>query len=240
MKFACRSHVGMIRQRNEDHFSALPDIGCFAVFDGMGGHGGGDVASQLASATFSHAMAEGKGLEETLARCNQVINKTIEGNSDMPDMGATAVAIRLSSGKYQLVWAGDSRIYQLPKATFGWGSMERLTKDHSFVQGLIDRGVLSEEEAEQHPDKNSITSCLGGGKDSALKIDYREDGFWRKCRFLLCSDGLTAVVKDADIEAVLKSGTDLEAMADQLINMTLEGGAPDNVTLILIEADGRL
>lgn len=240
-----RSHVGRVRQLNED----LAWIGTTAsgltaavVADGMGGHKAGEVASGLAVESLSRSLsawgedlgdeAGGKTkLRELVRKANATVYETASANEQYSNMGTTVVLALLDDSRGLIGHIGDSRAYRLRA-----GEMEQLTEDHTLVNELAKSGQLSPEEAAHHPRRNVLTRALGTDKEVEpdLKlIDWRPGD-----RLLLCSDGLSSLVEDRLIAQTLGDpDTDLERTADRLIALALLAGGDDNVTVALIDYD---
>lgn len=228
-----RSEVGLHRSGNED--SALINGVLIAVADGMGGHAGGEVASKVAITTLTQILPllnndemDSESLEDflltALVEVDDEIRITAEANDRLSGMGTTLTSIALYRGKAYVLHAGDSRAYRLRGKEF-----TQLTKDHSVVQELIDAGTITEEEAAVHSQRSVLTNVLmGHGNITPLLLEYDvKDGD----KFLLCSDGLNAVLKNSEIESILKG----EDALNKLIELTYERGAPDNVTVVIAE-----
>ncbi len=228
---AVRSDVGCVRELNEDRALALPERGLWAVADGMGGHAHGDRASELVTSRLACLPPTANGhallvaVQSTLAACNRELAESAaqDGLS-----GCTVVVLLASDGHIACLWAGDSRLYRLRR-----GELTQLTRDHSLVQELIDQGELTPEAARTHPWRNRITRAIG--IDERLELEGLQERIEPGDRFLLCSDGLTGELADAEIAAVL-AAADPDAGADRLLALTLEHGAKDNVSLVIVEA----
>jgi protein phosphatase len=146
----------------------------------------------------------------------------------VPGMGATVVAVKIAAGLCQVAWVGDSRAYL-------WHSkLLRLTKDHSVIQLMLDQGLIDEQEAQTHPYKSFITQALGGMDSDSVNIDTVENSIVKGDIVLLCSDGLSSEVSDAEIESILASDADLEQKTRLLVAAALANGGKDNVTVILL------
>jgi protein phosphatase len=225
------THVGLKRERNEDSYLLRPEAGLWAVADGMGGHGGGDVASRMAIAALEQIEAAPTG-EALLAEVEAAVanaNRDMRAHAQVENrgvMGTTLVALLMFGGHFACVWSGDSRAYLLRD-----GVLRQLTHDHSESQDLVDRGVLDPEEAKLWPRRNVLTRALGASDAAELEIvsDRLETGDV----FLLCSDGLTGHL-DADEIAAALGEDEPQAMCEKLISLTLERGASDNVTVIVL------
>jgi serine/threonine protein phosphatase PrpC len=228
---ATATHVGKVRDVNEDSLLARPEIGLWAIADGMGGHGGGDLASEAVVAALG-TIGEPESAAEFLA---QFEDRIIRVNAELRALakaraarvlGATVVAILVHGSHYACVWCGDSRAYRLRA-----GALTQMSRDHSEVQDLIDRGVLEPHEARNWPRRNVITRALGVADQAALEMG---DGpIMAGDRFLLCSDGLTNHVGDGEIAALLDAD-DLQKACARLITLTLQRGASDNVSIVII------
>ena len=235
---AAASHVGMVRTVNEDSLLARPDIGLWAVADGMGGHGGGDVASKAvidALDTIKRADSAAELLaqfEHRIIRANAEL-RAFARSKDFGAIGATLAAILVRPPHYACLWCGDSRVY-----FWRAGKMSRISHDHSEVQDLIDRGLLDPAEAKTWPRRNVVTRAIGVAVEA--EVELGEGRVAAGDRFLLCSDGLTNHVEDHEIAAALGGAEPKKACAD-LIDLTLKRGASDNVTLIVVacESDAR-
>jgi serine/threonine protein phosphatase PrpC len=230
-KTATASHVGKVREVNEDSLLARPDIGLWAVADGMGGHGGGDVASAAAVA----ALEQIDGSDSAAELLAQFEDRIIHVNADLRALaksretavvGTTIAAILIHGAHYACVWCGDSRAYLLREAV-----LTQLSRDHSEVQDLVDRGILEPGEAKRWPRRNIITRALGVADQAALEI---ADGpLLSGDRFLICSDGLTNHVDDSEMAALL-GADEPQRVCARLISLTLQRGASDNVSIVVV------
>ncbi|MBU3642731.1 MAG: serine/threonine-protein phosphatase [Candidatus Nanopelagicaceae bacterium] len=228
-----RSEVGLHRSGNED--SALINGVLIAVADGMGGHAGGEVASKVAISTLAQILPllnndemDPESLEDFLLNAilevDNEIKLTAEANDRLSGMGTTLTAIALYRNKAYVLHTGDSRAYRLRGKEF-----TQLTKDHSVVQELIDAGTITEAEAAVHPQRSVLTNVLMGlGNITPLLVQYDVKA---GDKFLLCSDGLTNVISNAELH---KKMTEEDALSN-LISLTYERGAPDNVTVVIAE-----
>jgi serine/threonine protein phosphatase PrpC len=241
---ATLSNIGRVRQVNEDQcwVGALGGgIAIAMVADGMGGHQAGDVASQTAVDTFRGAFeqhadkaslsaAEGKMLiRQAIAEANETIYAMASRNERYHNMGTTVVAVLMLPGTAVIGHVGDSRAYRI-----GGNGMEQLTMDHSLVNELVKSGQLSAEEAVHHPRRNVLTRAIG--TDPEVEIDVQSIEWYPEDVLLLCSDGLTNMVSEGQIaEVVADQSQELEAKADHLIQLALEGGGDDNITVVLLQ-----
>lgn len=230
--WAARTDAGAVRQHNEDAFLLLPEQGLWAIADGMGGHLRGDHASRTVMEALARdrlpeaepaAIAE---IRARLAAAHQSLLTEAAGFGGGAIIGATAVALILREDRFTCLWAGDSRIYLLRD-----GVLRQITRDHSYVQRLIDSGSLTPEEGRRHPGANVITRAVGAS--GPLELDMVQGDSRPGDVYLLCSDGLSNVVADAEIADRLAALPCEEASA-ALLELALARGAPDNVTLVVL------
>jgi serine/threonine protein phosphatase PrpC len=228
------THLGLVRRRNEDAFLDRPDRGLWAVADGMGGHEAGDLASRMIVDAlgalepspdlddFVHAAAaELTGVDAALHRRAALLGPGAV-------IASTVVVLLAGAGEVACLWAGDSRLYR-------WraGAFKQLTVDHSKVQEMVDAGLLRPEEMAGHPLSHIVTRSIGGGH---LEFGMLREKLQPGDRFLLCSDGLTNMVADAEIAEELAMSTPSEA-ARRLVDLVLARGAIDNVTIVIVLAE---
>ncbi|GAA1350200.1 PP2C family protein-serine/threonine phosphatase [Falsarthrobacter nasiphocae] len=230
--FAARTDVGQVRQKNDD--SAYAGRRLAVLGDGMGGHAGGNVAS--ATAVLGLAPLDRPGLEDAalsladeIQNANLLMNEIVKTNPELSGMGTTLTALLIDGDRLQFAHIGDSRAYRLRDGVF-----EQVSLDHTFVQRLVDEGRLLPEQAKTHPHRNVIARVLGDS-DASPEVDLATLDIHVGERWLLCSDGLTDVVSLEEIEEVVRSTEDLDAITDILVRRTLEGGAPDNVTVAVVD-----
>ena len=234
MSFDCvsRTDVGLKRKINEDAMMVRTERGMWAVADGMGGHDAGEVASgKIAEALASLPIVY--SLQETvdnalaaLRRVNYELIALARGGGQPRTIGSTVVGLAISGDEFRCFWAGDSRAYRIRA-----GRITQLSRDHSLVHDLVLAGMLSEAEARVHPNANVVTRAVGVSEELHVDVvsgDVREGDI-----FLLASDGLTRVVEDDEIAEELVSKRLADA-ADRLIELVMERGAPDNVSLIIV------
>jgi serine/threonine protein phosphatase PrpC len=226
------THVGCVRKVNEDSVLAMPETGVWAVADGMGGYGGGDVASHAAVASLARLERRDSAADllSDFERSVVSVNAELRALARTPDtvaLGATLVALLIHGAHYACVWCGDSRAYLRRD-----GMLTQVSRDHSEVQELIDRGVLSEEEALTWPRRNVVTRALGAADKAEL--DLIDGPLQFGDRFLLCSDGLTGHVTNPELASLLAAGAP-QAACDALLRLTLERGAKDNVSIIVVD-----
>ncbi|MCY1263708.1 Protein phosphatase PrpC [compost metagenome] len=230
---ASHSHVGMVRQVNEDACLDAAQVGLWAVADGMGGHAAGDFVSNLVVDSLRR-VAPLPELDEMVAALRAElaeVNRQVRDEAarrGVNVMGSTLVLLLARGDRAVCLWAGDSRLYRCRA-----GRLAAISRDHSYVQELIDSSVLSVEEASGHPMGNIVTRAVGAQDDLQL-AEIRLDVAPGDC-FLLCSDGLNKTVEDAELEAVLRHTTPYE-MVRSLVHLGLTRGAPDNITAVVVKA----
>lgn len=225
---AVRSHVGCRRKNNEDRALARPDLGLWAVADGMGGHEAGEEASILVVEKLGQITPGPAGVPHNAVAALQDANKALweMGRRSAGTIGSTVVTLAVSGETFCCLWAGDSRGYLLRD-----GALRQLTHDHSLVQELVDAGDLAPEAAANHPNANIITRAVGS--QPSLALDAAEGDVRAGDVFLLASDGLTRLMS-ADELAAMGKARDLEMLADRWLETALARGAPDNLTFVIV------
>lgn len=227
---SAKTDIGTVRKVNEDDFfhDAAAQIWCVA--DGMGGHKKGDLASQLIASYLADLVKQHGGVVSVsrVHECLQSVNARLVELSQRQQaiIGSTVVVLLFEKEQAHCIWAGDSRIYRLRN-----NRIQRLTRDHSQVEDMVDAGLISPEEAERHPKANVITRAVGA--DSALELECKSYELLPNDQFLLCSDGLNKVINDEELEYLL-SHNSAEKVAQQLIDKALSRHARDNVTVITV------
>ena len=228
--YTARSHLGMVRENNEDSAYAGPRL--LALADGMGGHAAGEIASQFVVAALAGLDEDepGQDLTAALTRAltlgNQAIAAHVKAHPETDGMGCTATALLFDGRRVGLIHVGDSRAYLLRD-----GTLTQITKDDTFVQSLVDRGELSADEAHSHPRRSLILKALTGEPvDPTAVIREARVGD----RYLLCSDGLSDPVSTETIAETLATGT-VEDSADRLVQLALRSGGPDNITVVVAD-----
>lgn len=230
--FGAGTDTGKIRSHNEDCFRAEPELGLWVVADGMGGHQGGEIASAMAGDFIVDKIRTGQSLTISIEEAhNAILEATREGRGPA-GMGTTVVVLKLKDHAYEIAWVGDCRAY-----LWNGADLKQLTRDHSYVQYLVDQGVIPEAEADHHGHQNFIMQALGAAETDGIRVDITRDVLHRGERILLCSDGLNKELSDADIAALLQAGLDEQETVDRLIQAALENGGSDNVTGVLVSAD---
>jgi serine/threonine protein phosphatase PrpC len=229
---AVRSEVGRVRRRNEDAYLVQDPV--FAVADGMGGHRGGNVASAMSLETLDAADIGRRGVPALVAAirtANRAVLERGEADRELAGMGTTITAVLIEGDRAHVAHVGDSRAYLLRA-----GALRQLTEDHTMVQELVRRGRLSPDEAEHHPQRSILTRALG--VEQELDVDELTLDLEPGDRLVLCSDGLTGMVTDDAIATTLAGAPDPQAACDRLVEMAIEAGGDDNVTVIVLEAVG--
>jgi len=247
LHYGAATDVGQVREVNEDSYLAAPPL--FVVADGMGGHEGGDVASRIVVEEFARLAAEGydprrgsAAVAETLVACHDRITAYAEEQSRRTgrdfQAGTTAVVALLvendedgGAPHWLLANLGDSRVYR-----FVDGELEQVSVDHSLVQELVDDGMITREQMATHPARHVVTRALGG-PDHA-DADYFLLPLPRAERLVLCSDGITEMIDDAAVAAILGEATDPRDAADRLVAEAVRAGGRDNATAIVVDVVG--
>jgi serine/threonine protein phosphatase PrpC len=224
------THPGLSRERNEDSYLVAPELGLWIVADGMGGHQAGEVASGIVTRELFANIQQGQALASAIEAVHREIQAAAARGGGKQGMGSTVVALKLSGLRYEIGWVGDSRAYL-------WnGALRQLTKDHSYVQLMLDTGLINESEALTHPYRNIISRGLGvGGTDrNDVEVDTITGTLNEKDSLLLCSDGLTREISDQEISRILLENGDNQSKVDRLIAAALAAGGRDNITVVLV------
>ena len=252
-----QTDIGRKRSHNEDCYAADPALGLYVVCDGMGGGNAGEVASHMAiDAILAHVKAEaqrgsvaGRGtvnrnlspltnqLADAVRAANETVYRASWEQAKYAGMGTTVVAARLTERHVSVAHVGDSRLYLIRN-----GAIQTLTSDHSWVAEQVEKGYMTEEEAERSPRRNIVTRALG--VESAVDIDLAEIPIANGDLLLLCSDGLTRGVRCRDILNTLEAPGDLCVKVQRLVSQANDAGGDDNITVLLVSvqesAAGRL
>jgi serine/threonine protein phosphatase PrpC len=229
--------VGLVRRRNEDAFLDRPDLGIWAVADGMGGHQAGDEASAAVVAALGALKRATPDLEDfvddvktRLLLVDRSLRKRAQAMGPGAVVASTVVTLLTYGNDFACIWAGDSRLYALRD-----GALQRFSTDHSRVQELITSGLLTPDEAALHPEVNIVTQAIGAGR---LTFGTRAGMIRPGDKFLLCSDGLTAHVADDEIASELAADGSPQQAAERLRDLVLARGATDNLTIVIAAAAG--
>jgi len=231
---AC-SDVGAVRELNEDAFLERPDLGLWLVADGMGGHFAGDVASQMVVAAMA-SLEEPRSLSQFV---NQVEQRLVETNARLREyaereethtIGSTVVALVVRGEHAVCLWAGDSRLYRLRESR-----LEQISQDHALVEELVERGVLTPEQAIDHPHGNLVTRAVGAADNLFVDVEIIEVRAGDV--FILCSDGLEKDIVENEASALL-ANEGADRLSQRLVERALNFGARDNVTVISVAIHG--
>jgi len=242
-----RSDVGRIRKNNEDNFALAPDLNLFVLSDGMGGQASGEVASQLAANTIVAHLRETRGRDDVesvgepvrgasetsnrllnaVRMANREVRRAAEANLALRGMGATVVAMQIVDGRISIAHVGDSRAYRLRG-----GVLEQLTHDHSFVAEQVRQGMMTQAEADASKMQNVLLRALGS--DPRVEVELNEELAIDGDALLLCSDGLTRELTDAQIAAIIDDTASAQEAADRLVEFANRAGGGDNITAIVI------
>lgn len=233
---AAATHVGAVREVNEDNQIEKPELGLWVVADGMGGHSAGDVASSMVVDELSTVRRTGTNEEfiesviEVLSITNQKLRQLAFQKFDKQTvMGTTVAALIIHANRYTILWAGDSRVYRYRSR-----QLEQLTRDHSQVNDMLDSGLLSADEVEDHPLANVITRAIGAAQ--TLNLERIDGEIKHGDIFMLCSDGLNKELSDQEIAPFFRSG-DVDEINKALIHSALVRGAQDNITAIAVRIE---
>jgi len=243
MQYAAKTHIGLVRQLNEDGYAVEADLqpfGVAVVADGMGGHLAGEVASSLAVETFvGHIKATGgtdadpsDELMEGMQRANRVVYERSSSSEGLSGMGTTLVATLFDESQVFLGHIGDSRGY-----LYQDGSLRQLTDDHTLVNELFKNGQITAEEASHHPQRNIVTRAVG--TDEKVQADLMRLQWSQGDILLLCSDGLTNMVTQEQLTQILASDLPLTAKVDTLVDKALAAGGFDNITVVAVQNESE-
>lgn len=231
--FGSRTDVGCVRDHNEDSLVVAPPL--FVVADGMGGHAAGEVASEIATSILAEKAPQtpdAEALGHAVEEANLEIIAAAEDGRGREGMGTTCTAAILKEDRLIIAQVGDSRAYLLHQ-----GKLQQLTRDHSLVAMMVEAGQLTPEEARVHPRRSVITRALG--TDPSTKPDLYEIDVEAGDRLLLCSDGLYGMVEDPAIQAIMTRTADPQRCASQLVNEAIAAGGNDNVTVVVVDIEGK-
>ena len=243
MLYAAKTHVGLVRQLNEDSYALVTDheqFGVAIVADGMGGHLAGEVASALAiQAVVTHVKETSDRdddpsdrLMEAIQRANQIVYEHANSSDGLNGMGTTLISTLFNGEHIYLGHIGDSRAY-----LFQSGELRQLTDDHTLVNELYKNGQITAEEAIHHPQRNIVTRAVGTDPHVAadlLHIEWAEGDI-----LLICSDGLTNMVEASEMQEILRHDEALESKADRLVQQALAAGGHDNITVVMVQNESE-
>ena len=242
MKSYSVTDVGQKRQVNQDYVFAseepvgnLPNL--FVVADGMGGHKAGDFASSFAVQILLHTILEDENqnpikiIRNAVEEANRKVLEEAKQHAEMEGMGTTMVLVPIVDDYAYVANVGDSRLYLIEDKIL------QITKDHSLVEEMVRRGLITKEEAKTHPDKNIITRVLGIGPE--VEVDFFDIHLKENSTLLLCSDGLSNMVSDDDIWRIANTSRDLRETGMRLVSLANENGGKDNIAVVLVQPDTK-
>jgi len=233
IEFGHLTHPGLHRDLNEDTYYGDARLGLWLVADGMGGHAHGELASALAREAIVREVRQGTSLEQAIRAADQDIQHASRQRIEPRPMGTTVVAATVRDQHFQIAWVGDSRGY-----LYREGHLTRLSQDHTYIQTLIQQGIINRAQARRHPQRNVVTQALGVTAPEQLTVDTLSGQFAPGSQLLLCSDGLTEDVRDAQIAGILaNTHWSAQECVDALVAAALDNGGSDNITAILIRQD---
>ena len=234
MLVCARSEIGRVRKDNEDNYLVSKERDLFVVADGMGGHAGGEVASSIVKRVLDEEITPLQPAEDreemllnALHKANSLILRLGQDQAYL-GMGTTVTAAMFASGRLSIAHIGDSRAY-----LFREGQLQLLTQDHSLVNELLQKGELTQEEAENHPRRNILTRALGTVENP--QIDQFNLSVQQDDLLLLCTDGLHNLVNMKEIRQILFEADELKTMVDSMVDLALERGGNDNITAVLVK-----
>lgn len=239
MKSFSMTDVGRIRSQNQDYvFASQEPIGnlpnLFVLADGMGGHNAGDYASRCAVSVIEASVKKDmsfnpiKIMRHAIELANETIYQQAKEDTAKAGMGTTLVAVTIVGYYAYVANVGDSRLYISDEQ-----GMIQITRDHSWIAEMVRRGEISKEEARNHPDKNIITRALGASEE--VKIDFFDIQLETNHRILMCSDGLSNMVSDENMQEILQSTSEIEESGKELVAQANNNGGRDNISVILVE-----
>ena len=242
MKSYSVTDVGQKRQVNQDYVFAseepvgnLPNL--FVVADGMGGHKAGDFASSYAVQILLHTILEDENqnpikiIRNAVEEANRKVLEEAKKHKEMEGMGTTMVLVTVIDDYAYVANVGDSRLYLIEDQIL------QITKDHSLVQEMVKRGLITKEEAREHPDKNIITRVLGIGPE--IEVDFFDIHLKENSVLLLCSDGLSNMVADEDIWRIVSTSREMKEAGMRLVSLANENGGKDNIAVVLVQPDTK-
>ena len=242
MKSYSVTDVGQKRQVNQDYIFAseepvgnLPNL--FVVADGMGGHKAGDFASSYAVQILLHSILEDENqnpiiiIRHAIEEANRKVMEEANLHEEMSGMGTTMVLVTIVDDYAYVANVGDSRLYLIEDR------IVQITKDHSLVEEMVRRGLITREDAKHHPDKNIITRVLGIGPE--IEVDFFDIHLKENSILLLCSDGLSNMVADEDIWRIVSTSREMKEAGMRLVSLANENGGKDNIAVVLVQPDTK-
>lgn len=234
------THVGKVRDHNEDAFFVSENGSFFLVSDGMGGLAAGELASKITRDTVSELLTQQleatdsveKTIRAAFEKANTEVRKAMSDMAAAKGMGCTCVVLVFKENDFFVGYVGDSRIY-----LFRNSQLKQLTRDHSYVEELFMRGLITAEEKKDHPYKSSITRYVGHAEK--IEVDISSGPVANDDIFILCSDGLTGEVEDEQIQVICEQGLAMEESVGKLVNQALENGGRDNITVVSVKVEKK-
>jgi protein phosphatase len=226
-----KTDKGLVRKENEDAFCIEKDLGLLAIADGMGGHASGEVASKMAIEILRESLKkEGEPLPDRLSSGVKLANRTIyeaaQSQPQLNGMGTTLTALQLDGNRLSIAHVGDSRAYLIRG-----GVIEQLTDDHTIVSEQVARGMITREEAARSDMRNILSKALGIAPE--VDVDMEELTVSEGDQLVLCSDGLSELISDDEILSEVQSSKRPEIVCDELVNLAIQRGGEDNITVIV-------
>lgn len=230
LTYAAKSHLGNDRENNEDQYLALPEEMVWVLADGVGGQDAGEVASELVCKRVGDELNAHHSLESAIQLAHDDILNAPSQGIGKPGMASTVVALQVYDHAYQVSWVGDSRAY-----LWGHDQLVQISRDQSLVQRLVDEGVISLEEAAVHPRKNMLLQAIGQENIDTLEVGSVRADFEDGDKIILCSDGLSDYVSEAEMLEILRGESrDDQSLVDQLVDKALANDGKDNVTVVVV------
>lgn len=227
------SHIGRVRSQNEDNYAAFSRQGLWVLSDGMGGRKGGKIASEIVVKTVCQAVFDGATLSEAINAAHHQILSSVHMGIGSKGMGATCTVLQINKAEFTVAWIGDSRAY-----FWNGQSLQQITEDHTLAQLMVNKGVLSQEQAEKHPYRH-ILSQVAGEQVKDMRVDTVTGQLDEKSQILLCSDGLTNAIKEIDIAHIMAENASEQIKVDRLVELALKNGGQDNITVIIVSGTPR-
>lgn len=229
IQYFAKSHIGQ-RKVNEDSYYVDEELGLYIVADGVGGLAKGEVASKLACQVITQSVKEGKLLADAVLDAHNQIVSALELNEQQKGMASTVVAALFKGNAYELAWVGDSRAYI-------WdGELKLITRDHSYVELLLETGHITYEQMQAHPEKNVISQALGISRKE-IRVATNNGTLEKNQILMLSTDGLYEIAQEGQVIKQLKNMLDIQSLTKKLINYAVNSGGKDNITLLSLQSD---
>ena len=223
------THPGLVRAHNEDNYLIDEEHGLWVVADGMGGHACGEVASQIAVDLIHDRVSHGSSLQDAVAESHHIVQMAADQRMGLPGMGSTVVAVQFHDDHSEIAWVGDSRAYLWEK-----GALRQVSRDHSYIQQMLDSGAISQSEAFVHPHRNVITQAIGADDLEHVEVGITRIPMYKNLTIILCSDGLSDEVRDEDIADIMAQPGNEQDKANVLLQSALKSGGKDNITIVIV------